>query len=184
VRLHGETEAAARERYKHYLQLALSAIHSGAYFYMAKRPLATHGDWALRSQPAPIPLPVEGGGSLYLTATHSFRMRQDKRDWRVSTQEYIYNISDREDTRDYMFAWHWHPNQWPECHMHVNAELSNGMKLDRKHIPTTRISLEVALRFLVTDCGVVPAKPDWQKTLDHTQRLHEQYRTWRGSKKP
>jgi hypothetical protein len=187
VRLHGETESAARDRYWYYLQESLRCIHQSAYFYMSRPPLAQHKEWALTSSPASIPLGVSNGGTLYLSATQSFRVRRHKGEWRVSTQEYIYNVGETEDARDYMFAWHWHPNYGrPECHLHANAELPNGMKLDRKHLPTARISFEEVLWFLISEFGVVPAQDiaECQRVLSATQERHEKYRTWWGSRKP
>jgi hypothetical protein len=181
VRLHGDTESAARERYKHYLQESLSCIHPSAYFYMGKQPLAT--EWALSTQPAPIPLDVRDGRTLYLTATQAFRTRKQKREWRVSATEYIYNVSESEGVHDYMFAWHWHPNQRPECHLHVSAELGNHTKLDKKHFPTARVSFEEVLRFLIQEFNVAPAKKDWRRALAETQERHERYRSWWGSKR-
>jgi hypothetical protein len=103
----------------------------------------------------------------------------------MSTQQYIYNVADTPDTHGYMFAWHWHPPLGrPECHIHANAEMSNGMKLDKKHLPTARVSLEDVLRFLMSECDVVPARDDWARVLDDTQQRHEKYRTWWGARKP
>jgi hypothetical protein len=186
VRLHGETEGAARDRYQHYLQESLACIHPSAYFYMSRRPLAPAGEWALTTNPSSIELDVAGGGKLYLSATQSFRMRKHKGEWRVSTQEYIYNVGERPDARDYMFAWHWHPNQRPECHLHVDAALSNEMKLTAKHLPTARVSFEEALWFLIDEFDVVPAKDRaaCQDTLRATRERHERFRTWWGSRKP
>ena len=179
MRLHGETESAARERYKYYLQQALSCIHPSAYFYIGKQPLAD--EWALSTNPIPIPLQTRDGGVLYLTATQSFRTKRQKREWKVSTQAYIYNVSEWADTRDYMFAWHWHPSQPPECHLHVSAELSNHMKLDKKHLPTARVSFEEVLRFLIEEFDVEPAKSEWQGVLAETQERYERHRSWWGS---
>ena len=123
---------------------------------------------------------------MYLTATQSFRVRWHKKQWKVSTEEYIYNVAELEDTRDYMLAWHWHPNQRPECHMHVNAQLGNAMTLAKKHIPTSRISFEEVLRFLIAECDVEPAKEEneLRRVLEETQGLYERFRTWAGSRKP
>lgn len=186
VRLHGDTEAAARERYLHYLQQALGCIHPQAYFYFAKRPLDPDGEWALATNPAPIPLQTQAGPVIYLTAAQAFRHRKYKGEWRVSTLEYIYNVSGAEDTRDYLFAWHWHPNQRPECHLHADAELANQMKLSKKHLPTARVSLEEVLWFLIDEFDVQAAKDpaECRRLLSETQRRHEKYRTWWGSRKP
>jgi hypothetical protein len=188
VRLHGETPGDARERHRHFLQLALSCIHATAYLYFARPPLATDPDlWVLDSNPSPIPLDRWEGEPIYLTVTQSLRMRRHKRQWRMSTQQYIYNVAEGSDTRTYLFAWHWHPALGrSECHLHARAELSNGTRLDKKHIPTARISLEEVLRFLISECDVVPAKDEteWRKLLDESQKRHEQYRSWWGSRKP
>lgn len=163
------------------MNAALSCVHPSAYFYVSKRPLAE--DWALVSEPSPVPLEVRGGDTIFLAATQSFRMRRHKGQWKCSTEEYIYNITDEEDPRKYMFAWHWHPNQWPDTHMHVNAQLSNGMKLDGRHIPTARIAFEEVLRFLIAECEVEPAKEtaEWRTVLDETQERYEKFRTWFAS---
>jgi hypothetical protein len=185
VRLHGETENAARERYKHYLQEALACIHESAYFFLGKQPLAE--DWALSTSPAPVPVRTRDSRELYLTATQSFRTRKHKGEWKVSTLEYIYNISESKDSHDYLFAWHWHPNLAPtECHMHVNATLSNGMPLNRKHLPTARIAFEDVLRSLIEEFDVEPAKDldASRHILRETQKLHEKHRTWWGVRKP
>jgi hypothetical protein len=185
VRLTGENPAAARERYRYYLQQALACIHPTAYFYMSKTPLSE--EWALATTPAPISLKVPNGRVLYLTAAQSFRVRKHKGEWKASALEYIYNVGETEDTRDYMFAWHWHPNQWgPECHLHASAELSNQMKLTRKHLPTARISFEEVLWFLINEFDVEPAQDlaECRRVLSETRRRHEQHRSWWGSRKP
>jgi hypothetical protein len=187
VRLHGETESAARERYRHYLQQALACIHPSAYFYMSKPPLGPQDEWALTTDPASIELSVLEGQELYLSATQSFRMKRHKGEWKVSTLQYIYNVSQTQDVRDYLFAWHWHPNQEPmTCHLHADAELTNNMKLTRKHLPTARISFEEVLWFLIDEFDVVPAKDklECQQVLTETKKRHEKYRTWWGSSKP
>ncbi len=161
---------------------ALSCVHPHAYFYVSKRPLAT--DWALVSEPASVPVTLGDGSTLYLGATQSFRMRRDKGQWRVTTEEYIYNVGELEQTRDYMLAWHWHPNQRPECHMHVKAEPSGPIKFDGKHLPTSRVSFEEVLRFLITECDVQPVEAEWHAMLEETQGLFEQFRSWMGSRKP
>jgi len=186
VRLHGETEHAARERYCHYLQQSLACIDPTAYFYLAKRLLPPQTDvWALTSDPPSIELHNRAGKPLYLSATQSFRTRWHKGEYKVSTLEYIYNVGERPDARDYMFAWHWHPNQPPvDCHLHVDAELSNGMKLSRKHIPTARISFEEVLRFLIDEFDVQHSNDRWREVLAETQQRHEKRRSWWGGRKP
>lgn len=166
------------------MQQALRCIHETAYFFMSKRPVDQ--EWAISTEPAPIPLTVPDGRELYLTATQSFFTRKRKGEWKVSTTEYIYNVSETADTRDYMIAWHWHPNQRQECHVHAHAQLSNGIKLDGMHLPSARISFEEVLRFLVEEFGVEPAmeRTHALRTLVQTQERHEKHRSWWGSRKP
>ncbi len=182
-------KAGARERHKHYLQQALRCVTDAAYFYWAQPPLRDDPDlWSLDTNPKPIELERMAGGTLYLAIGQSLRVRYHKKQWRMSTQQYIYNVAELPDSpgsRDYLFAWHWHPELGPqECHLHANAALSNGMRLDKKHLPTARVSLEEVLRFLISECDVFPARDDWQQVLDETQRRYEQHRTWAGSRKP
>lgn len=188
VLLHGETEKAGRDRYWFYLQDSLKCIHPTAIFYSSKRPITGGAEeMVMTTSPDSIELQVSGGGVLYLSAAQSFRMRRHKGEWKASTLEYIYNVGERPDARDYMFAWHWHPNQPPDwCHLHVAAELSNQMRLDRKHLPTARVSFEEVLWFLIDEFEVVSAvPPDECKTrLEENRARHEKHRSWRGSRKP
>jgi hypothetical protein len=185
VLLSGDTEANARERHKHYLQLALSSVTQGPYFFWARPPLATdQALWSLDSSPSPIPLKRRTGDPIYLTVTQSLRMKKHKREWRMSTQQYIYNVADVEDAHQYLFAWHWHPPLGrPECHLHARAALVDGTNLDGKHLPSSRVTLEDVLRFLVSEWDVEPVSVDWAQILEETQRTHERYKSWWGARK-
>jgi hypothetical protein len=104
----------------------------------------------------------------------------------MSTQEYIYNVSDSEESHEYLFAWHWHPTYRPDCHLHVKAMLANEMGLTKKHLPTARVSFEEVLWFLIDEFDVFPAKePDeCRAILEDTRTRHERHRHWWGSRKP
>jgi hypothetical protein len=181
---HGKTETAGRERYTYYLQQALGCIHPVAYFYTSRAPLADI--WSLSTEPNPIPLETDSG-PVYLTVAQSFRPRIQKREWRMSTQQYIYNVSATADTHDYLFAWHWHPKLGPvQCHLHVDAKLANDMGLTKKHLPTSRVTFEDVLWFLIDEFDVYPAKElvECQRVLKETRERHEKARHWAGSRKP
>jgi hypothetical protein len=147
-------------------------------------PLGKARHLAITTVPDPVPL-KRSAGPLFLSASQSFHFRPNPGapgQVKVSTDEYIYNVGESaESPRDYLFAWHWHPTNRPECHLHIKAHVGK-VDLHRRHLPTARVSLEEVLRFLIQECGVRPARDDWEAVLLDSQKRHEMYRTWSGAR--
>jgi hypothetical protein len=94
--------------------------------------------------------------------------------WKVSTAAYIYSIQDKQGHE--LLAYHWHPTSTPQYdypHLHVHSGV-----LAKLHLPTRPISLEEALRLLITQLNVKPFKKEWEKVLRETQEAHQKFQTW------
>jgi hypothetical protein len=164
-------------------------VNLTAQWHSGPRPIGPKSEVGLTTYPYPVPLNVGSGTELYLAATQAFHFERRSlvpTEWKVSTDEYIYNVGQSiEDARDYLFAWHWHPSIGPEhCHVHVRATLLNGMSLAGTHLPTARVTFEEVIRFLVGEFDVIQAREDWLDILADTQARHEKHRSWAGSAKP
>lgn len=179
------TNSEARDRYTHYLQRSLSCVSKTAIWVTGPTPLGKRGHLSLTTQPDPVPL-TRSAGRLYLSASQSFHFRPNpaaRGQMKVSTDEYIYNLGESpDDPRDYLLAWHWHPSVKSECHLHIRATVGKDVDLHKSHLPTARVSLEEVLRFLIQECGVRPARSDWESVLRDSQSRHETYRTWSGAR--
>jgi hypothetical protein len=124
------------------------------------------------------------GQTLSLELYHRYIVREaggDRGPWTASTVEYVYEVSD--DGGDPIAAWHWHPEtrraedavQWPHLHVHAARET---LTLHRLHLPTSRVSLEAVVRFLVEDLDVIARRADWSAILDRHEEAFRRSRTW------
>jgi hypothetical protein len=101
--------------------------------------------------------------------------------WNASTVEYVYEISDERD--DLIAAWHWHPSttqtddqiRWPHVHAYGARD---RLTLHKPHLPTSRISIEAVIRFLIQDLDVVPRRIDWDSTLIRNEKAFRRLRSW------
>jgi hypothetical protein len=57
---------------------------------------------------------------------------------------------------------------YPRAHVHVNATFADESPVGRLHIPTSRVSLELAIRHLITDWNVKPRTEDWEAILEES----------------
>lgn len=133
----------------------------------------------------------DGGRSgLILDLSHRFavvEVGQDRipRQWRTTTLMYEYRLLDH-DQRE-LLVYHWQPgvaHRGPDHpHLHVSAALtaridartSQEIGLDKRHLPTDRVSFEAVVRMLIEEFGIAPLRNDWQATLERTEavfRLH------------
>lgn len=163
----------------------MSCLDPNAQWYAGTPPLAPTR-FAITTTPSPIPVILRDSALAYLFLSQAghFEARA-RRDWKVSTDEYIYTVGWSEgNAREAAFAWHWHPSVRAECHFHVEARLSAEFTLEKKHIPTARVSVEEVFRFLIQDLDVSPARSDWDEVLRENRARHETHRTWGGSAKP
>lgn len=93
--------------------------------------------------------------------------------WSVSTAGYRYIVQSG-DARDELVAWHWHPQSTREkTHLHVY----DG-PLNRLHLPTSRVSIESVIEFLIRDLGVATQRSDWEDVLDEAHTNFVKYRSW------
>lgn len=61
---------------------------------------------------------------MYLSATQNFHFVRDPhyaKEWKVKTDAYAYHVFMTDDEAGQLFAWHWHPDLKPGCHVHVGA---------------------------------------------------------------
>ena len=124
---------------------------------------------------------------MYLSATQNFHFVRDPhyaKEWKVKTDAYAYHVFMTDDEAGQLFAWHWHPDLKPGCHVHVGARQGGSRALYRFHIPAGRVSFEEVLRFLVDEFDVRPVRQDWDSILSDSQRRFEAYRTWPAVKRP
>jgi hypothetical protein len=170
------------------MQRSLHCI-SPAIWIPGKPPLGGESEMALTTSEFPVALQDIHGQPLYLFASQAFhfeRRPQLRTDWKVASDEYIYNVrsaADR-DPASQMIEWHWHPQVRPECHAHVNGPLPGGFHLSGAHLPTGRVSFEQVLIFLLDELEIVSRQPEWRETLTSNHALHAAYRTWEGPGKP
>ena len=63
------------------------------------------------------------------------------------------------------------------AHVHVNAVSRGGRPLDRLHIPTRRVPLEMVLWHLIAEWEVATRKPDWRAILHESTMGFDERRT-------
>lgn len=95
-----------------------------------------------------------------------------------------------------LYEFHWHPEKidrltlepatrnstdkepFPHPHLHVRAADRRFDNLNKKHIPSGRVALEDVVRFLLSECKAKPARKDWEKVLNETQKEFNENRNW------
>lgn len=123
-----------------------------------------------------------GGGLVFkggfcFKASMKFRYVEHEVGWRVTTLEYIYSLTvgDAE-------AWqmHWHPvGKSPEVRPHLHAAVGPaGTK--RQHLPTSRMTYEDAIEWLIAQDIATPTTDKWADILGASKAVHVQYRSWSG----
>ena len=99
--------------------------------------------------------------------------------WRVSTRAYAYELQTSD--RELVWSYHWHPqSRVGNPHAHIgHTQLAEHSVLSHKaHYPTGRVSLESVIRTCITEYGVQPLDPEWDKTLALREGDFEIYRSW------
>lgn len=134
----------------------------------------------------PVSLPANAGGSsgLLLDVRHQYAIVLDgtvgsSPSWRVSSRAYEYRILDHQ--AEELLVYHWQPNSiaggpnFP--HLHVSATLSaqtafsarQPFRLDSRHLPTGRVSLEAVIRLLIAEFGIAYRHRNWMTRLKRTE---------------
>lgn len=107
--------------------------------------------------------------------TYRLIERPDAARVRLALTSYAYHVIrlDRGEERD-LFGFHWHPTTReggtaavPSPHFHIwSAAVSDENKrLADKHYPTAFVAIADVARLLLTEFGVEPRRPTWEKTL-------------------
>ena len=99
--------------------------------------------------------------------------------FRAEIVRYFYGVQDLSGRE--LFAYHWHPSGMSPVltpHLHVSSASPitlpprksdsdpTELLLNRLHFPTHRIDLTELARFLITEVGVGPRRPDWEQVLE------------------
>jgi hypothetical protein len=182
LRTPARNEAAALTRHTDVLQRSLQVVTKAIWTGDVDR--GRMGPHSLRLSENPLRLPRADPGSIYLAASQRFEFERSGRfpgEWRVHTLQYIYSLGLGPRFDDAIVAWHYHPDLRKECHVHVYGEFDGFGPLRDLHIPSRRVSFEEVVRFAIVDLGV-RASPNWERVLDESEALFDEYKTWGGAR--
>lgn len=100
--------------------------------------------------------------------------------YKVRTTAYYYSIENKSGAE--LIAYHWHPEgtdiPYPQVHVGQGVLKDKEYRLQEKHFPTGRISLEQVMVLAMKEFGVKPIRQDWETVLGHTQGRFDKYKTW------
>jgi hypothetical protein len=139
-----------------------------------------------RAEPVPLRAKAGGPSGLLLDLRHAYMIVPGEpvgsySTWRVATKAYEYRILDSEE--DELLVYHWQPDgvaRGPDYpHLHVSATISakisattrQPLPLDRRHIPTGRVSLEAVVRLLIAEFGIGYRHRNWLTRLNLTENV-------------
>ena len=154
-RQRASTPAEARDRYRRFIQRALSCLDARVFCRVGQ---PGGGAVALRTAVEPIKLDTAASYPLYLLVLQGGFVVPDPRfpgEWKISTARYTYAVYDRPDieSAEALIRWHWNrddPN-WSAPHVHVAIPDPQGKGVDL-HIPSGgRVSIEQVVAFLIRD---------------------------------
>jgi hypothetical protein len=128
--------------------------------------------------------------SLFFVFQQYYRIIEDRtapRDerFRVTTDAWHYVILDADENE--IISYHWNPRGSTETpHLHIRAVLFDKSNhplakgFSKLHLPTSRISIEQIVRFLLTDLKVMSrlGEEEWKKILDKGEREFQAKRSW------
>ncbi len=86
-------------------------------------------------------------------------------------ESYSYRLQADESVESWLIRWEYYraaprPDYpYPLAHVHVNATFADGSSVDRLHIPTRRVPLELVIWHLIAECDVAPRLEDWRGLL-------------------
>lgn len=104
--------------------------------------------------------------------------------WRLTTREYRYAITDSKlGMTEALLRWEYIAEppagkKWCKHHFQIGRRDQKSVRLpfsndpldlNREHTPTGFVLIEYVLRFLLTDIGVEPARPDWEDVLTESE---------------
>lgn len=135
----------------------------------------------------PVALPAKAGGSsgLLLDVRHTFAIVANEatdRDpsWRTATRAYEYRLLDTLERE--LLVFHWQPDAASRGpgfpHLHVSATLeaqtgagSRRFALDKRHVPTGRVSLAAVIQLLIAEFGIAYRHRNWASRLQRAEDI-------------
>lgn len=111
---------------------------------------------------------VELNGGYFLSFYQDVEVAADGH---CKTRSYIYRLQETPEADSWMVRWEFSRGkpkpdfQYVHSHLHVNADLPNGLSMGHLHLPTDRVPLELVLWHLITEWGVKPLSEEWQEVL-------------------
>ena len=136
----------------------------------------------------PVRLTSKAGGAsgLLLDVSHQYTIVQDENSqsppaWRVMTGAYEYRLLDSVERE--LLVYHWQPGSIPrgpdDPHVPISATISaqtsattmQPFQLDKRHIPTGRVSLEAVVRMLIAEFGIEYRYRNWATRLSQTEAI-------------
>ena len=113
-------------------------------------------------------------GGFCFRASMSYRFVEHDEGWRVTTLEYIYELSCGDE---FLWSSHWHPvGSSPETRPHLHVAIP-GAGDENVHRPVGRMTFEDAVEWVIGS-GVEPVRDDWEDVLTRSKEVHIRYRTW------
>ncbi len=131
--------------------------------------------------------------ALHFGFRHEFKILRDDDSgmprYRISTVQYEYSVLDELDRELLVFHWQRNPPLTSGLkslpHLHVNANVVHRsargdetvIGMDKRHIPTGRVSLESVVRMLIEEFDVKPIHKKWSNVLVKTAAEFERRRS-------
>lgn len=123
------------------------------------------------------------GAALVFNFSQYFRVVWRNTAYKVKTESYTYEIEDEESGHE-LLAFHWEPNA-PNSkilfpHMHIGFALKDeSLRINNKaHIPTGRVPVEDVVSFLISELGIAPLSPEWEKTIREKRHAFMSKKSW------
>ena len=160
---------------------ALSLV-TRATTWRAARP-KTGNRWALVLLDDPVPLVCRPERALFLSASLAFEFEPDYREGhkggvKAVTRKYIYGLRTGRDEADEFLAWHWHPENRAQPHVHIRTNHPDVAGLPGMHIPTSRVFFEDVLLFAVSELDAT-CRDGAQDLLAESLRRTHDWASWR-----
>lgn len=163
-----------------FLQRSLDCI-SQTIWRVGDAPRGGKGEFVLLTAQSPLRFKSELG-DLFFTASQNFHLEKDRRfrrEWKVRTDRYEYQLSLSDTMKSELIAWHWHPGSRVTVpHLHAPVLHESGT-LSNLHVPTGRVSFEEVCRFLIYDLGIEPRRSDYEAVLSDSDKRFKKWQSWR-----
>lgn len=169
------SKRAAQRSFVEDIQRSLSRFHRRAQW----RPRYGDDDCTVATLPRLIPVSCKDRSDLYLAAVFGFHAEKEegRRAWRVVLDSYYYALCLNDDLDAEMVAWHWHPGtDWWLPHVHVHWREAPIDDFGRVHIPTSYVTFEQVLLFLMQDRRIQAVAHVGDATEYFAQKLAESRR--------